>query len=55
MLKVLIVDDDIVVRTNLKTLIDWNKNGFEIHGEAANGSDAIQKLEKDTIWMKTCF
>lgn len=48
MLKVLIVDDDIVVRTNLKTLIDWNKNGFEIHGEAANGSDAIQKLEKDT-------
>lgn len=45
--KVLIVDDDIVVRINLKTLINWNKSGFEVCGEAANGAEAIQKMEQD--------
>lgn len=44
MLKVLIVDDDSVARTNIKTLIDWTKNGFEICSEAVNGSNAIQAI-----------
>lgn len=42
MIKVLIVDDDSIARTNIKTMIDWNQNGFEICGEAANGEVAIQ-------------
>lgn len=42
MLKVLIVDDDSISRTNIKTLINWDKYGFEISGEAANGANAIQ-------------
>lgn len=41
-IKVLIVDDDSIARTNIKTMIDWNQNGFEICGEAANGEVAIQ-------------
>lgn len=44
MLKVLIVDDDPIARTNLKTLIDWERNGFEICGEAQNGTSAIQSI-----------
>lgn len=45
MLKVLIVDDDSIARTNIKTMMDWNKSGFDICGEAANGVNAIQLVE----------
>ena len=30
MVKVIIVDDENIVRLGLKTLIDWEMNGFEI-------------------------
>lgn len=43
-LKVLIVDDDIIAQTSLKTMIDWGKNGYEICGDASNGNIAIQML-----------
>ncbi len=45
MIRVLIVDDDSIARTNLKTLIDWGKHSYEISGEAVNGSNAIQEIE----------
>lgn len=48
MLKVLIVDDDIVSRTNLKTLMDWEHHGFYITGEAENGLEAIKMMERET-------
>jgi two-component system, response regulator YesN len=41
MLKVLIVDDEVIVRVGLKAIIDWNKYGFEIIGEASNGREAL--------------
>lgn len=46
MLKVLIVDDDSVAITNIKVMIEWEENGFEICGEAANGEEAIQKIKQ---------
>lgn len=46
MIKVLIIDDDSVARTNIKTLIDWEKNGYEICGEAVNGIEAITLIKK---------
>jgi len=46
MLKVLIVEDEMIVRINLATLINWEKNGFVICGEVANGKEAIEKIEK---------
>jgi two-component system response regulator YesN len=46
MIKVLIIDDDSVARTNIKTLINWEKNGYEICGEAVNGMEAIQFIKK---------
>jgi len=45
-LKVLIVDDDMPMRTSLKTLIDWESNGYTICGDAANGSSAIAFISK---------
>lgn len=46
MIKVLIVDDDSIARTNIKIMIDWENNGFEICGEASNGQEAIQLINE---------
>jgi len=44
---VLIVDDEILVRLSLKTLIPWSENGFRIVGEAQNGLEALALLEQE--------
>jgi len=46
MLKLLIVDDEDIVRKGIRTIIDWKKLGFEICGEAAAGEEAVEKIEK---------
>ena len=40
MLKVVIVDDEPSVLEGLRLFIDWNKEGFEIVGEASDGISA---------------
>lgn len=47
MLKVLIVDDDSVARTNIKNLIDWNSYGYTICGEAQNGREALEIVRSE--------
>lgn len=47
MLKVLLVDDEPFITQGLSVLLDWNQQGFEIVGTAANGSEALKFL-KDT-------
>lgn len=47
MTRILIVDDEMLVRLSLKTLIPWQEHGFEIVGEARNGTEALKLLEKD--------
>lgn len=52
MIKVLIVDDEYLVRTGLKEIIDWESLGFEVVGEAANGKEGCEKyfdLKPDII------
>jgi two-component system response regulator YesN len=39
--KVLIADDEYLVRLGLRTMVDWSSHGFLIVGEAANGREAI--------------
>ncbi|MDD4112953.1 MAG: response regulator [Herbinix sp.] len=45
MIKVMIVDDEPYIRQGLKILINWEQYGFKICEEAANGNEAIRKLE----------
>lgn len=47
MMKVLIVDDSISSRTDLKTVLNWEKHGCEIVGEASNGAEAIKRLHEE--------
>lgn len=45
MLKVLIVDDEFIMRHGLKHIIDWEAEGYEIIGEASNGNDALEIIK----------
>ncbi|MFP3156196.1 response regulator [Lachnospiraceae bacterium ZAX-1] len=44
MYRILIVDDEFLVRLGLKTTIDWNAHGYEIVGEASNGREALDMI-----------
>ena len=47
MLGVLIVDDEAIVRMNLKSMIDWEKEGFYILGEAENGKTGLDLILRE--------
>lgn len=44
MLSVMIIDDEDYIREGLKKIIDWNKYGFYICGEANNGLRGITQI-----------
>ncbi|MCR5746965.1 MAG: response regulator [Lachnospiraceae bacterium] len=46
MLKVLIVDDEYIMRQGLKHMIDWEGEGYVIAGEATNGDEALKLLKE---------
>ncbi|MEK3726142.1 response regulator transcription factor [Paenibacillus sp. FSL H8-0034] len=46
MFKVILVDDEALARNDVKSLIDWEKHGFTICGEAHNGATAISLIEQ---------
>lgn len=47
MYKVMIVDDEAVVRIGLKNTIHWNEHGFELIGDYASGREAWDAVELD--------
>ena len=49
MFKVMIVDDEPIIRTGLKHVVDWGELGFKIVSEAKNGLDALKKLEEEPV------
>ena len=44
-LRVLIVDDEIMIREGFKRLFDWEAHGCEIVGEAADGMEALAQID----------
>ncbi len=46
MFRVLIVDDEVVIRNGLKHIIAWEDYGFEVCGEGINGQDGLEKVEQ---------
>jgi two-component system response regulator YesN len=44
LMKLLIVDDESVIRQGLRNAIEWNKYDIEVVGEAANGDEAFKKV-----------
>ncbi|RXZ81662.1 response regulator [Paenibacillaceae bacterium] len=48
MIKVLIIEDEFLVRVGLKTFISWEDEGFELINEASNGVEALRILEQSS-------
>jgi two-component system response regulator YesN len=44
MFKVVIIDDETLVRVGLKSLINWEEHGFELAGEGENGQDGLELI-----------
>lgn len=40
----MIVDDDYLVRLDLRSQIDWSEHGYELTPDAINGKDALDKI-----------
>lgn len=41
MIKILLVDDDFLVRTFLSRLTNWNAHGYSVVGAAQDGKQAL--------------
>lgn len=44
-MRVMIVDDETIIRVGLKSIIDWKSEGYELIGEARNGQEALDKIQ----------
>lgn len=44
-LKVLLVDDEIMIREGFKRLFDWEAHGCEVIGEASDGMEALAQID----------
>ena len=46
MRKILIVDDEYLVRVGIRAIVDWERYGYCFVGEAADGGEALRKIEQ---------
>lgn len=46
MIKVFLVEDEVVIRRGVKNGIDWEAEGFEFVGEASDGELAYPMIKK---------
>lgn len=44
--KILIIDDEFIMRQGMKHMLDWESEGFKIVGEATNGQEGLDLIEK---------
>ncbi len=44
--KILIIDDEYIMRQGLKHMIDWEAEGFTVVGDASNGQEGIAMVEQ---------
>ena len=48
-MKVMVVDDEPIIRLGLRTLIDWENSGFTLVGEAADGEEALLFMSEQQV------
>jgi len=48
MLKVMLVDDEILVRLGIKSVFNWEIHGFRYVGDAADGHEALRLIASET-------
>ena len=45
--KILVVDDEYIMRQGITHMIDWEKEGFQIIGQASNGQEALEMIKEN--------
>lgn len=43
-MKVMIVDDEVIIRNGLSTVVNWEENGFTVLEPAASAEEALQRI-----------
>ena len=43
--RILIVDDEYIMRRGIRFMLNWEEQGFEVVGEASNGKEALEMIE----------
>jgi two-component system response regulator YesN len=49
MMRVLLVDDELIVRAGLKAIVNWKECAMEVVAEASNGQNALKIIEEQPI------
>lgn len=44
--KVMIVDDEYIMRQGIRHMIEWEKEGYQLVAEAANGEEGLAMIEE---------
>jgi two-component system response regulator YesN len=44
MKKLMIIDDEFIVRVGIRSIVDWEKRGYTVVAEAASGTEALEKI-----------
>lgn len=48
-MKVLVVDDEPVIRQGLRSLVEWERHGFKLVGEAGDGEEALTYMANHSV------
>lgn len=54
MYKLLVVEDEYEIRTGLCKYFPWNEIGFEVIGQAENGKQALDFIQKNSVDVLLC-
>lgn len=52
--RIAIVDDEFIMRQGIKHMLDWEKEGFEIAGEASNGKEGLELIRRTQPHILLC-
>lgn len=52
--RIMIVDDEFIMRQGIRFMMKWEACGYEIVGEASNGRDALEKLSEVSPHIVLC-
>jgi len=48
-MNIIVVDDEPIIRVGLRTLVDWERHGFRLAGEAADGFEALDLMASEPV------
>lgn len=49
MMNVMLVEDEMIIRTGMRAMVKWEENGFCLAAEAVNGQDGLEQLQNHSI------